>query len=428
MYIRLLVFINKLLIRLLRTIGRSGSALPGLLIERLCPNFLDTILADVQDKVILITGTNGKTTTTKMLVEGLRSSGSRVVTNSTGSNMTRGLISALIEDMTYSGRLKPADWFVFEMDEAYSPIFTKNLKPKVLLALNILRDQLDRYGELDQTARLIEEASMNVDVFIYNCLDPLLVKMGDKLTKVGRSCFGFGVSEKLLSAVLNEESIHGNVVNYSTPDVILESAEEGDQAQAISIHSNSKSQGYILPVKGFHNALNGLAVYATLKILTSNEDKLDMAMKGIADMPIPFGRGEMLNFGNKNIAVALVKNPSGLTSNLMTFVQYSQPEIVLFAVNDNFADGRDVSWLWDVDFRGKIAKNTTIYTTGVRGYDMALRLKHDGFHAENIDSIDAAISKIMGSNSNNIVVIPTYTALFTVRSSLSKFGKVPRIW
>jgi UDP-N-acetylmuramyl tripeptide synthase len=428
MYLRSLIFLNKLLIRALRLIGKNGSALPGLVIERFYPSFLDTVLFNVQDKIILITGTNGKTTTTKMVVEGLRSSGSRVVTNSTGSNMTRGLISALVEDMTYSGSLKQADWFVFEMDEAYAPIFTKKLKPKLLLALNVLRDQLDRYGELDQTAKFIEETSKSVDVFVYNCLDPLLVKIRDKLIKRGMPCSGFGVSEELLADVLNEESAHGSVVNYSTPDVILGSVEEGNKEQTIGIYTNNKLHKYALPVRGFHNALNGLAVYATLKILTSNNSQLDEAMKGVADMPTPFGRGEMIEFGDKNVTVALVKNPSGLLSNLVTFVEKIQPDIVLFAINDNFADGRDVSWLWDVDFKDKIAKNTTIYTTGIRGYDMALRLKHDGFEVENIVGIDSAVAKVMNQSGNDIVIIPTYTALFTVRSSLSKFGRVPRIW
>ena len=129
MYRRSLIFSCKVLIKLLRLVGKNGSALPGLIIERLDPEFLSKSLQAVEKQILLVTGTNGKTTTTKMLVAALRGTGVRVVTNSTGSNMTRGLIAALVEDMTYFGSLKPTDWFVFEMDEAYAPIFTASMAP-----------------------------------------------------------------------------------------------------------------------------------------------------------------------------------------------------------------------------------------------------------------------------------------------------------
>lgn len=162
MYRRLLIFTAKILIKVLRLTGTSGSALPGRIIERLYPNFLARVLKPEEKKIILITGTNGKTTTTKMIVEVLRGSGKRVVTNGTGSNMTRGLISALVEDMTYFGSLKATDWFIFEMDEAYVQVFTEDLSPHLTLGLNVLRDQLDRYGEIDTTAKYIASAAKKI--------------------------------------------------------------------------------------------------------------------------------------------------------------------------------------------------------------------------------------------------------------------------
>lgn len=428
MYRRFLILMTKLLMRVLRLFGRNGSALPGLVMEKLYPQFLPRVLKSVEKRVVLVTGTNGKTTTTKMLVAGLRAAGLSVVTNSTGSNMTRGLIAALIEDMSYFGSLKTTDWFVFEMDEAYAPIFTKNISPRLLVGLNVLRDQLDRYGEIDTTAQLIQQAASRSDIFVYSALDPLLASAAKTISNKKCATVSFGVSEKLIPRVSNEQSTHGGVIDQSDVDVLLEDTDESEGLQELDISVRGEGASMSIPVRGFHNALNGLAVYGVLTQLLPISSDLKRAISGIGDMPTPFGRGEQLSIGGKSITVALVKNPSGFATNLTTFVEQVQPDAVLFVVNDNFADGRDVSWLWDVDFATKISKNTTLYTSGIRSYDMALRLKHDGLHAEVDSAVGKSIENILRAKHKNIVIIPTYTALFEVRSALAKHGKVPRIW
>lgn len=428
MYRRLLVFCCKVLIKILRLVGKNGSALPGLIIERLDPHFLSEGLASAQKKIVLVTGTNGKTTTTKMLVTGLRGSGARVVTNTTGSNMTRGLIAALIEDMTYFGSLKPTDWFVFEMDEAYAPIFTEKISPKMLVALNVLRDQLDRYGEIDKTARLIQAAAEKTDVFITNQIDPLLQKVAQAVKASGVTVSSFGISGNLSSHVANEQSIHGQKVQAHKADaeVALTALSEAGDMQELVVDVSGTTSEFVVPVKGFHNALNATAVVAALHKLVPVE--LANSLKALSRMPTPFGRGEKLHFKNKNITVALVKNPSGFMSNLETFVKQTQPEAVLFVVNDRFADGRDVSWLWDVDFKPFLNNSMGLYTSGIRGYDMALRLKHDNFDVNIATSVNRSVQALMKSDYTNVVIIPTYTALFEVRESLGKYGKVPKIW
>lgn len=399
--------------------------MPGLIIERLSPRFLDKTLKDVEKKIILVTGTNGKTTTTKMLVQGLRSQ-SRVVTNETGSNMTRGLIAALINDMTSWGSLRQTDWFVFEMDEAYAPIFTHNLKPRMLIALNVLRDQLDRYGEIDKTANLIERAAMSCDEAIINSLDPLLRQSIDRLTDQGVLVQTFGAKESLFSKIYNEQSTHGKAVdNGHGADLVLEDAREGADGQILSIKQARAEYIMSIPVIGFHNALNATAVMTALINLSPDIGK---SLEAIKQMPTPFGRGERLRLKGKDITVALVKNPSGFMTNLDTFVKKAKPSYVLFAVNDNFADGRDVSWLWDVQFKDNIDKNTTIVTSGSRAYDMALRLKHDDLKADVVSDIRHAVARTFKDKSTDVVIIPTYTALYEVRSALKKYGKVPRIW
>lgn len=428
MYRRILVFKCKVLIKLLRLVGKNGSALPGLIIERLDPGFLTNMLKPVENKIILVTGTNGKTTSTKMLVASLRGAGARVVTNATGSNMTRGLIAAIIEDMTYFGTIKPTDWFVFEMDEAYTPIFTRSILPKCLLALNVLRDQLDRYGELDKTAQLIEMAAKKSKIFVYNQLDPLLSKIAARLKGSGVVASAFGVSDQLVSHVENEQSLHGEKVVISKGGAIatLLNAKAVEDLQKLTVKSNNRQYKLTIPIKGFHNALNATAVVAALSSLKVNE--LEQGIDALSQMPTPFGRGEKLHIKDKNITVALVKNPSGFMSNLETFVKQGQPQLILFVVNDKFADGRDVSWLWDVDFKPFISSKTILRTSGIRGYDIALRLKHDNFDVSITTDISAAIQSVIASEFKEIVIIPTYTALFEVRDALSKYGRVARIW
>lgn len=428
MYRRSLVFSCKVLIKCLRLIGKNGSALPGLIIERLDTNFLPESLKGVEKKIVLVTGTNGKTTTTKMLVAVLRGTGARVITNSTGSNMTRGLIAALIEDMTYFGSLKPTDWFVFEMDEAYAPIFTKSISPKALLALNVLRDQLDRYGEIDKTARLIEEAGSKASLFIYNQLDPLLKESARRLGSKGVSISSFGISGSLASHVENEQTLGGEkvVAHKQDSDTTLLGTEEAGDLQKLTVEAHENNEEFVIPVKGFHNALNATAATATVSSLKVNE--LSSGLNAITKMPTPFGRGEKLHLKGKNITVALVKNPSGFTSNLETFIKQGSPEAILFVVNDRLADGRDVSWLWDVEFAPFIPNNIPLYASGLRGFDIALRLKQDGFDVNTTTNISRAVQNIMKSGYREIAIVPTYTALFEVREQLGKYGKVPKIW
>ena len=238
----------------------------------------------------------------------------------------------------------------------------------------------------------------------------------------------FGVSGDLSSHVANEQSLHGEkvVTHKGDADVVLVAASESGDMQRLLISTAQQEYELHVPVKGFHNALNATAVVGMLSELTL--DDTPRGLQALSSMPTPFGRGEKLHFKGKNVTVSLVKNPSGFMSNLETFVKQARPEVVLFVVNDRFADGRDVSWLWDVDFQPFIIVGTTLFTSGIRGYDMALRLKQDHFVVNTTTNIARAIQNIMKSDYTDIVIIPTYTALFEVREQLAKYGKVPRIW
>jgi UDP-N-acetylmuramyl tripeptide synthase len=427
MYTRILVFSTKLLIWLLRRLGKNASALPGLIVETLSPGFLVRTLEPVQEKIVLITGTNGKTTSTKMAVHALRSIDRRVVTNSTGSNMTRGLISALLDDMTKFGSLREADWFVFEMDEAYAPIFTEKLSVHSVLALNVLRDQLDRYGEIDKTAKLIERAAEKSSNFVFNANDNLLAQSGVRLSAKNINAVSFGVVNKLTSKLRTEQNMYAKSESAQTNiGFMLESATQGSGQQQVSIKHNQEQFEFTVPLEGIHNAMNATGVTALLYGVEN--EQCAKAVVAIKTMPKPFGRGEVLELNGKKLTVALVKNPSGFTHNLETFVQDGSLESILFVVNDRFADGRDVSWLWDVEFKNIIPKNVRVFCSGIRAYDMAIRLKHDGYVAEVETDVEKAVDMLMKTEHKEAVIIPTYTALYEVRAVLAKYGKVPRIW
>lgn len=427
MYTRILVFSTKVLIRLLRMLGKNASALPGLIVETLSPGFLTRVLKPVEHKIVLITGTNGKTTSTKMLVHALRSIDRKVVTNTTGSNMTRGLISALITDMNYTGTLKPTNWFVFEMDEAYAPIFAKELHFNSLLALNVLRDQLDRYGEIDATAQLIKKTALHADTFVFNANDELLFKSAHDIEAEKIATISFGVVNKLTEKLRTEQNMYAEDNHQLVKvDFAVNTVREFEDHQAITIKHEQKQIEVELPIAGFHNALNANGVVALLSIMEPRN--YQQAVVAIKTMDPPFGRGEVLRINSKNITVALVKNPSGFAHNLETFVQEKQPDSILFVINDRFADGRDVSWLWDVAFKEVVPTKTPLCVSGIRAYDMAVRLKHDGFESLVIADVNGAIANVMSADYKNVLIIPTYTALYEVRAALTKYGKVPRIW
>lgn len=415
---------------LLRMFGSSGSALPGLMIEKLYPQFLTTTLQPVEKKVILITGTNGKTTTTKMLVSALRADDEVVVTNNSGSNMTRGLIAALIEHMTYSGTLKPSDWFVFEVDEAYAPVLARTVSPRIILALNVLRDQLDRYGEINTTANFIQQAAQKSEMFIYNSTDPVLFRVAQHLKKKGVTVFSFGTSERLAKELSDEQSLYGGERTSITKqtDVVLLTTKEENNTQLSKIRYQDFTHEVLVPMRGLHNAINATAAVAVLGQIITSKNGLQKSLTSISHMEAPFGRGEQSIIDGKIITVALVKNPSGLISTLETYVKKSSPELVVFVINDRLADGRDVSWLWDVNFKDTIPRNAVLFCGGTRGYDMAVRLKHDGFSSTVQLSVKEIVKNAMEGSYTNVVIIPTYTALFEVRDQMKKYGKVSRIW
>ncbi|MFZ2275406.1 MAG: MurT ligase domain-containing protein [Candidatus Nanogingivalis sp.] len=402
----------------------GGSALPGLFIEKTNPNFIQNTLKKLPHGVVVISGTNGKTTTTKMVVELLESQGLRVFTNKTGSNFVRGVAAALLESVDFCGNL-PADIAVLELDEAHATHFVKQIQPKYSLLLNVMRDQLDRFGEIDHTAKLLQVLGRATSgVVVLNGGDPLLgaENFGENFSaKIAK----FGSHEKLAEFFPNDDELHSEksqkpARSNSKFDYTLEDFSKNS--------AKINGEKFDLQISGIHNILNLTAAIGLICEILTNE-KLNLSeknlQKAIFEIKPAFGRGEIIKFGEQEIEIMLVKNPAGFRSNLKG-ADLENAEIMI-AINDNYADGRDMSWLWDVDFS---ALKNVAQISGVRAYDMALRLFHDGVKFENSrieTDISKALAEFLKGENPQKKIFATYTAMLEIRKEISKLTDVEKI-
>ena len=411
-----------------RMLGGHGSALPGLIAETICPDFLAiTGRRAFSDGVIIVTGTNGKTTTTRLLVELLRSKNKRVLTNASGSNLSRGIISTFVEHMGFSGAMD-ADVAVLEIDEAYAPRIAEYMQPDIFLALNVLRDQLDRYGEIDTTARLIARAAKHAKHIFVNGDDGLLLQRITEI-KDPRHFTTVGFAPKLQATLVTEASLYGTNIDAKKSTVLITSVNQGEESQRVALQIEQKKFAFTLPLLGIHNAFNAtMAAAAASRVVGDVYNELNELYK---DASPAFGRGETMKIGDHEVTVALVKNPAGFTQNLTTFVK---PTIgaVCIVINDNYADGRDVSWLWDAQVSKLKTFEGPIYIAGSRKYDMALRCKYEGIPFIVLDGTDVTTSLkslfVRTDWSGHLLIVPTYTAMLTVRKWLGKKLGAKKIW
>ncbi|HEU5187242.1 MAG TPA: MurT ligase domain-containing protein, partial [Candidatus Saccharimonadales bacterium] len=347
--------------------GGGGQALPGLVVERLFPSYLGKMLAQLPEGIVIITGTNGKTTTTKMVVELLQANGKKVMTNPTGSNFTRGIISSLTHQAKLSGRL-PFDVGVFELDEAYARQFVLQIKPRWVLALNVMRDQLDRFGELDTAANMIG-ATMHeaLEGIITNNDDARLTAMAEMiLHNHNKKGIYFGVHKNLRPFFPVDDELHG--VSRPAPHHArsVELTAFKDQETAFRFgHGVHAAQ---LQLSGQHNFQNAAAALALVHELLPKIPPQTLVAQ-LATVKPAFGRGELFTLKNgATLQLILVKNPAGFRQSLASYLVADHD--IMIAINDNYADGRDTSWLWDVPFDS--LKNKPIaLTSGTRAADMA---------------------------------------------------------
>lgn len=397
----------------------GGSALPGLVIEKIDPKFIQRTLKDLPQGVVIISGTNGKTTTTKIVVELLESVGLRVFTNRTGSNFSRGVAAALLDEVNLRGKLE-ADIAVLELDEAWAVKFVQMVRPRFSLLLNVMRDQLDRFGEIDNTASLLQKiAEATTDAVVLNRDDPRIFKISKHIQ--AKKVF-FGTTDELLKLMPTDDNLKygAAIANQSVNvDVLLKKI----SGQEATLRIDNKEAAVNLKLTGVYNLLNAAAATALARQITGPE-VTDTILSALENIKPAFGRGETIFLNGTPIELILVKNPSGFRLALLSFAKNSSATMI--AVNDNFADGRDVSWFWDVDF-SSLKKVAMI--SGVRAYDMALRLQYDEVAVEKIDTdITRALDDFINDRPEEPKqIFCSYTAMTAIRRLLSEKTDVEEI-
>ena len=412
--------------------GSGGTAFPGLVMERTDPGFLERTLSRLPRGVIVVSGTNGKTTTTKMVVQLLREQGLKVFTNRTGSNFVRGVLASLLTEVDAAGRLD-ADIAVLELDEAHAVHFVARVRPRACLLLNVMRDQLDRFGEIDYTASLLHSiAKATSDVVVLNGDDPRLAAPAF-LEDVTARVVSFGAGEDLRSLFLSDDDLRTGLASPRDrgegpgPRVTLEAI--NGQRATVRVDGTSHEVDFAIP--GVHNLLNACAALgAVLEVLGEDAD-LPGLLATLGTVQAAFGRGEVLTLDGRPVQLSLVKNPAGFRMGLLSAAAQAQAgEVVVVAINDEYADGRDMSWLWDVDFAA-LRTNGVAVVTGVRAWDMALRLRYDDVEVTDVEpdlrKAVALMRRAATDADRPMRIFTTYTAMLALRSILGEMTDVEEV-
>lgn len=408
----------------LRAVGRHGATLPGLIIERLHPGFLDSMLKKLPDGVIVVSGTNGKTTTTKVITELLRAQNKKVLTNKTGGNFVRGIFATVAQAADLRGRLD-YDVAVLELDEAYAVHFVGLHHPRASLLLNITRDQLDRFGEIDTTAKLLGQvAAKTKDLLVLNGDDSRIAAIKPRLST---DVIYFGISEALAAQFPNDEELYGS---RKAPGLVHKRLVE-----LVSVNGNLATykiggQEYEvdLQIDGQHNALNGAAALTVLLGLYPNLDK-NQLLSSLSQIKPAFGRGEMIDYHGSQIILQLVKNPASFRQALHV-LDIHKPTNLAIVINDDYADGRDVSWLWDVEFEVLKQLPSPAFAGGIRAYDIAVRLQYDEVP---IQGVNCDIKAMVDNFEKHLdegetgLIYATYSAMLAIRKELGRRTKVNKV-
>lgn len=437
----LAIFVGKTTQLLLRLLKRNGGSLPGKIALKIDKNVLHTLAK--QYETVIITGTNGKTLTTALTVQALKTINSNILTNSTGSNMTQGITSAFLGHQLKKGEKGLA---VLEIDEAYLQYMAQALAPKYIVTTNIFRDQMDRFGEIYTTYQKIIDGIQlspqstiiaNGDAPIFNS-----VNLPNK-----QIYFGFDhVVDGDVAAHYNTDGIlcphcekiirykhivYGNLGKYYCPHCEFKRPELTYAITSLDNLSLEKSQftidgvAFDLPIAGLYNIYNALAAYSIAREFGVDALKIAERFK---NMPRVFGRQEIVSIDNKEVLINLIKNPIGLNQVLdLLKLQHTACSIVV-VLNDNYADGQDVSWIWDGQFEDlKQLHVVQVGAGGARKAEMTLRLEVAGFEKDKIvqmETTDDVLEFIKQSPTKQVYVLATYTAMLDIRKSLLSGGYV----
>ncbi|AFZ36621.1 protein of unknown function DUF1727 [Stanieria cyanosphaera PCC 7437] len=412
----------------------AASVLPGEISRRLHTRLLPLLFEQVKYGVILIVGTNGKTTTSLLLKTILEKQGYRVAHNSSGANLINGLITALLNNTDLTGKLT-ADYAILEVDENILPLLLKDCQPKYILGLNLFRDQLDRYGEVDTISQRWQKAISPLSkdtVIILNADDPTLSYLGQNLP------------QKVLFFGLNEPELYLESIPHAVDSIYCPSCGQlldyqgvylshlGDYHCSNCGFNKSKtavdSREWQQILIGVYNKYNTLAAGLLAQEIGI---KTEAIFNTIKNFKAAFGRAEELNIDGKHIRILLSKNPVGMNETIRAVNEIKKTgksSVTLLVLNDRIPDGTDVSWIWDVDTEELVKLGGTLIVSGDRVYDMALRLEYSREEINSNRNLELIIKEDLSSaittalehtlTEETLHILPTYSAMLEVREIL----------
>lgn len=449
---------SKLSAAAIRRLGRGGgTSAPGIVAYRIDPKVLEKLSARLAGGSVVVAGTNGKTTTARMLATILESAGQQVIHNRSGSNLISGISAAFVQQSSVSGAPR-GRVAVVETDEAAFPEVVRRTRPRLILLLNLFRDQLDRYGELDTIARRWGETLRGLSpaqTLLLNADDPALVAISED-SPARRVTFGLAESRYQLAELPHAADAAlcrrcGHPLDYrhlflshlgdyacahcgfQRPPLDFgarQIALEGLDAVTMTVATPGEPLPLRVAVPGLYNGYNALAAAAAALLLGVQPA---VVRETLAAFRSAFGRIERVEYRGRTLVIVLIKNPVGFNEVLRMLALGGLSDPALIAINDLDADGRDVSWLWDADVEQLAGVAAPLATAGIRGADMAVRLKYAGVPETRIralGSLATALDEFIDSlpEGGRAYILPTYTAMLDLRGILTAQGVVEAFW
>jgi UDP-N-acetylmuramyl tripeptide synthase len=435
--------------RLARTGG--GTTVPGKLLWKLDPAAVDELARRLPQGSALISATNGKTTTAAMTA-GILGGKLKLAHNSSGANLVSGVASTLLA-------ARGAELGLFEVDEAALPEVARRLRPRAVCLGNLFRDQLDRYGELELVADRWRTAVQELpgdSALVVNGDDPQVGDLGRERDPGTRTVFGVDDPRQAHPALQHAaDSIWcircgtaydyaaayiGHLGDYRCPacgharpplDIVAREIELGGiDRVSFDLITPDGSRRIQLGVPGLYNVYNALGAASLARTLGASLDEIG---RGLEAFHAAFGRFERIELDGKSLLVLLIKNPAGANEAIRTLLAGEAPRLVLIALNDAIADGKDVSWIWDVDFEPLLPALDRLVATGDRAAELGLRFKYGGFDEGAIDvvpELEAGLDRALEltPTGGELVALPTYTAMLALRDIVARRGFVRQYW
>lgn len=451
------ILITKLTIFILRLFGRGATTLPGKIALKICPS----LFSDLSDRfrIIMITGTNGKTTTARIISGMLNQAGINFITNKSGANLSSGIATTLVSSLSLTGKslVRTA---LLETDEGAFKILAPKLKPEIIIVTNFFEDQLDRFGHVYATLNSVKEGILGTpeSKLILNADDPLCASLGQTLPN---SVDYFGLADDVYpedyikassdiaycsncrSRYDYSSNSFGHLGHYKCPNCGNERPQAQIECTQVLEYDNLSSTIEImikdqkiavkLALPGLYNIYNALAGAAAGHLFELKEDDI---VKVLADIESGFGRMESINVEGRTLKMILVKNPTGFNQVLEYLLTQKTSCTVAFLINNKLGDGTDISWLWDVNFEILPAMQDTIksfYASGTRAVDMAVRLKYAGIPEKNI-TIEKNMQELINSmieaskENDTLYLLPTYTAMLEIRKVFKERYNLKEFW